>query len=91
MNRTNEAPPNTQIESYPGARLDHIKKLVENYPGKKSKPTTVILSVGINNRLNKNTEIIDQSTALIEAVKAKFPKAEIAFGELNYSKHLPTQ
>lgn len=89
LSRVGNTPPNIQIESFPGARLVHIKNLVVNHPDNESHPKTVLLSVGINNRQDTSTDIIKQSTEMLEAVKAKFPKSEIAYGELNYSKSLP--
>ena len=88
---THDLPPNTQIESFPGAKLHHIPSVVTKYPENKPKPKRVILSIGINNRDCNLAESKQDCKEMFASIKQQFPKCEIAFCELNFSDKLSTK
>ena len=89
LDRVDRVPPNTQIESFPGARIKHIKKLIERYPNTGFQPKRILLSVGINDKQSESETVERDCSELVNAIQKKFPKCEIAYGELNYCKNLP--
>lgn len=85
-----DIPPNTQVESFPGARLKHIENIFREHGKIKSQrnPKRIILSVGINDRDVNKKHSIDMCRKLFTTVSKTFPSTEIAFCELNFSGRL---
>ena len=83
--------PNTQIEAFPGAQIQHITTIVSKYPENQPKPKRVILSVGINNRDCNFARTKQDCKEMFAKIKQKFPKCEIVFSELNFSGKLSIQ
>ena len=75
--------PNVQIDSYPGAQIRHIKKLVDEYKGTQS-PKHMIVSIGINNRANNpKSTLITELRKMVSSLKNKFPHSKIYIPEIN--------
>ena len=80
-----------QIESYPGAKFQHISAILDKgSKNSKTTPEIVILSIGINSRNQsaKSTSIPNVLTLLAKAQRA-FPNSKIYISQINYSNLLP--
>ena len=84
-------PPHThidiQIDSYPGAKFQHITQILDKNP-----PNThtkiVVLSLGINHRENLFESVTGSLQALHRKTLEKYPQATIYVPIINFSKHL---
>lgn len=83
--------PNIQIESYPGAKFNHIQTILDRAKNFKSCkiPEHVILSVGINNRNQNiyNTAIPNLKTLLAKAQRV-FPNSKLHIAQINHSQKM---
>ena len=77
-----------EIHSYPGAKPFHLLHLMSNSPKPQAKPTTVILSIGINSRDNRSTTHQGQIKSLVSSSSKFFPNAQIFIPQINYSSSL---
>ena len=86
-----------QIECFPGMRLGHTIKILKEYHSRTDsdpkviQPSTVIISVGINNRGNPVSTFQIRVDELLKIAQKVFPKARIYmplvnFGELDESE-----
>ncbi|ESO94730.1 hypothetical protein LOTGIDRAFT_160964 [Lottia gigantea] len=79
--------PDTQAESYPGARIQHINTLLS-----KISPTTipkkVLFHVGLNNKQESGESIHRRMLELLKLAKSKFPSATLYATQIPYSKEL---
>lgn len=79
-----------QVDSYPGATFNHIREVLcrtTPFP----RVEKVILSLGLNNCLKRQTESTTwkQLQQLLKTCEVVFPKAEIFVPIINYSERLP--
>ncbi|ESO95212.1 hypothetical protein LOTGIDRAFT_175223 [Lottia gigantea] len=79
--------PDTQAESYPGARIQHINTLLS-----KITPTTipknVLFHVGLNNKQESGESIHRRMLELLKLAKSKFPSATLYATQIPSSKEL---
>lgn len=78
-----------QVDSFPGATFYHIRGVLEKAEPRPSMQK-VILSVGLNNCLGKQTSFttLKQLQRLLKICEIKFPNAEIYVPVINYSERL---
>ena len=72
-------PSQMQIESYPGAKILNVLKLIQNYPDHLAKLKAIIISIGLidhENNVNTNTQDFRK---IISQTKCKFPDAKFDF------------
>lgn len=88
----NRIPPHTyiniQLDSYPGAHIYHLLKIMEKAP---INPHTkiLILSIGLNNRdQDPKQTSIKQLRTLYKQATSTFPNADIYIPKINYSRNL---
>lgn len=89
LSRITEQVDDIQIECFPGAKVNHIKNLVEKYPKKFRTPKTVILSIGINDRSNSVHTTIPNLKKMVNAIRKRFPGSDLWFPLINVSNTLP--
>ena len=75
-----------KVESFPGARIEHITDLAKSYPHAAYKPDNVVVNVGLNNNLcdiNTTKKFIDR---MCTALKKKFPSSRVFIPQINFSE-----
>jgi hypothetical protein len=77
-----------QIESYPGAKIHHFKRIFEDYYHSE-KPKEIIISVGINDREDNNTARVAQKMKdLVKTAQTTFKDSEIYLAQIPISDAL---
>lgn len=84
-----------QILSYPGLKMDYLLKLLSNFkfgpasaaPG--LKPTHVVISVGLNDRLLAPTTNEVNIRKVLNEAKRQFPGSKISFHQIRFNSKLP--
>lgn len=83
------AHPSCQIESYPGARIEHLVHMFSNYDHQKV-PTILILSIGINDA-TRSSNLQTNIGTILSILPANFESTRKIFVQLQASKHQPEQ
>ena len=84
----NAIPNNTQIEAYPGAKINHIEHIIGKYPHYAPKPKQVIVNIGLNDHTNlpRTTKVsFDQ---MIRTLTSKFSTSNIYMPAVNIPPEL---
>ena len=80
-----------QVDSYPSARLSHIRDIVNKLPRVYPYTRHIILHVGTFDRHNLTGELLENTVdRLNTAVCTKFPNAKVFYSPLLISPKLPT-
>lgn len=81
--------PQVQIDSYPGAKILHIKSILKKLPPRED-VQKVVLSVGLNNGLRKHKleTMKNQFQQLMSQAKKTFPHADIYIPWIQFSPRL---
>lgn len=78
-----------QVESYPGAMIHHAESLLRKATCS-SRPETIILSFGLNNRKQKTrATTIKHLQRTLKVARNKFPEATVLVPVINFSSNLP--
>ena len=84
-----DSPKNSvEIHAYSGAKPIHFNKLLTTIEPR-TKPSTVILSIGVNSRDSHPKTTRDQMTTMVQSASKTFPKAQIFIPQINISPSLP--
>ncbi len=78
-----------QADSFPGAHIQHITKIIQQHNTNQQAPDVLILSVGINNRGNQPQTHHTNVTGLVKAASQKFPTTKVYIPQINFSESLP--
>ena len=65
-----------QVESYPGARIEHIANLFANYDSK-SVPRILILSIGINDATNRQPHLRTNFGTILNNLPSPFQQTKV--------------
>ncbi len=83
-----------QIECFPGMRLEHTIKILKEYHSRNQsdqsrvQPSTVIMSVGINDRRTPTSEFKDLIESLLNSSHQAFPDARLYMPLVNANSNL---
>ena len=80
-----------ELHAFPGAKLMHLRKMLEVSKYTQGKSQEIILSFGINNRDDDLTENLEQLKSVFEAAAKVFPNAKIYILQINSSPNLTEQ
>ena len=83
------AHPSCQVESFPGAWIEHIEHLFSNYHHQKV-PTNLILSIGINDA-TRSSELHIYIQSIVSTLRVNFKSTKIFFVQLQVSRFQPGQ
>ena len=78
-----------QADSFQGAHIQHITKIIQQHNTNQQAPDVLILSVGINNRGNQPQTHHTNVTGLVKAASQKFPTTKVYIPQINFSESLP--
>ena len=78
-----------QVESYPGATFLHAQNLFDKCAVDTKRVEQIILSFGVNCRLQRLAVIHQQLDAAVRTAQRRFPKAVIKVPLINFSEKLP--
>ena len=78
-----------QADSFRGAHIQHITKILQQHNTKQQAPDVLILNVGINNRGNQPQTHYTNVSALAKAASQKFPTTKVYIPQINFSESLP--
>jgi hypothetical protein len=85
---TNPTNKTLQIESYSGAKIIHLQKLLKEYQHQEQ-PREIIINIGINDRDNNNTNRVAQSLKdLTRTAQETFPDSAIYLTKIPISNTL---
>lgn len=80
-----------QIESFPGAQIRHMDHLIKNFQFK-SKPKTLILDIGINDRRNSfDGTTLANLRRMTKTISNSFPETKIYIPIVQFSEYLPKE
>ncbi|NET97589.1 NADAR domain-containing protein [Okeania sp. SIO1H2] len=81
---------NVQIESYPGMKLSDLIAMLKKFTPSPTgfHPKAIVLSVGLNDRVNAFNTIRINIDKAIRAAKATFPNSKVYFATINVSEKL---
>lgn len=81
--------PDLQVDSYPGAKLQHAANLIEKATIR-VQPEKIILSFGFNNRQQRyRIAAITELQKAHKAVTKRLPNTEVFFPLINFTRSLP--
>ena len=69
--------PGVQIESFPGAKLEHLAHLFRMAPPDTAPPRNILLNIGLNNRSCLTKRNIPDLNRLYSDVRKKFPSSDV--------------
>jgi hypothetical protein len=85
---TNVSDKQIQVEAFPGANILHVTQLLQNYRYDEQ-PQRIIISIGINNRGNMNTnKTCQEMKQLLKIAREKFQDCEICVTKIPISEQL---
>ena len=77
-----------QVESYPGARIEHIAHLFTTYISSHA-PRFLILSIGINDATNRQPHLQNNIGSILKHLPHQFNQTKVFFVELQVSPSQP--
>ena len=79
-----------QIESFPGARFQHVTDMLKHNTKTSKSPKYIIFNVGFSDRSSDPTKTSCRNlVTMMTWVRTRFPSIKILLAEINYSAMLP--
>jgi hypothetical protein len=77
-----------QIDSFPGAKVQHMTQVLSTLTTNSKTPDTLIINIGINNRDNKIQTHRQNLRALARTAAQKLPNTKIYIPQVNFAESL---